>query len=236
MKKSKIKSLLKVKNEANSGKVKMYLYGDIGDGFFDGIKAKEVQMQLSSIQAEEIELHINSYGGDVFESIAIYNLLKDKEASITVVIDGIAASGGSIIAMAGDKIIMPKNCEMMIHNPITGIFGNAVELRKVADMLEGAQGLLETTYMDRFNGSLEELQAFLSEDTYFSAQEAVDHGLADEVLNFNATTEEDDAVLDEAAYDLIAEKVAAKITAKAPKEPKPESKKTNNSLLGMFKI
>lgn len=229
VKRKEIKNQLKVMNKAE-GVVKMYLYGDIGDGFFDGISAKNVQGQLSNIDADEIEVHINSYGGDVFESIAIHNLLKQKDAKITVVIDGIAASGGSVIAMAGDNIQMPKNTEMMIHNPWTIAFGNAKEMRKIADDLDKHQDVLEESYMNRFNGNLEDLQTLLDEETYLTAEEAVAYGIADEVLS-DEVTEEPEETSDEAIEE-IAARVAAKLQ---PKEPeKKEEPKTTNSIFKLF--
>jgi ATP-dependent Clp endopeptidase proteolytic subunit ClpP len=207
----------------SEGVVKMYLYGDIGDDFFGGISAKNVQEQLSNVDAEEIEIHLNSYGGDVFESIAIHNLLKQKDAKITVFIDGIAASGGSVIAMAGDTIKMPKNTEMMIHNPWTVAFGNAKELRTIAGELDKHEEILEESYMHRFNGSLEDLQTLLGEETYLTASEAVSYGLADEVVSDE--TDEEPEETDEDTIDEIAARVAAKLE---PIEETPEEKPVNN--------
>lgn len=231
VKRKKIKNKLKLMNKVE-GVVKMYLYGDIGDGFFDGINAKTVQEQLSNVDADEIEVHLNSYGGDVFESIAIHNLLKQKDATITVIVDGIAASGGSVIAMAGDTIKMPKNTELMIHNPWTIVFGNAKEMRKIADDLDKHQDVLEESYMNRFNGSLEDLQKLLDEETYLTADEAVSYGLADEVVSDEVV--EEPAETDEETIDEIAAKVAAKLQPKEPKEPKEPEEKPINGIYKLF--
>lgn len=165
----------------SDGPVKLYLAGVVG-GWYDGISLKEVRQAMAEISADKVEVHINSYGGDMFEGIAIKNYLKQLDKEITVVIDGIAASAASVIAMAGDTIKMPKDTQLMIHNPWTYTAGNAKELRKVADDLEKSQISIEESYLAHFKGTREELKALLDEETSLTAEEAVALGLADELI------------------------------------------------------
>lgn len=134
-----------------------------------------------------INLHINSPGGSVFEGIAIYNMLKQNKAIVNTYVDGLAASIASVIAMSGDTIFMPKNAMMMIHNPYMITMGNASELRKQADSLDRVTKSSVITYLDKAGDKLDEdtLKQLMDNETWLTAQEAVDYGLADEVLEAN---------------------------------------------------
>lgn len=138
--------------------------------------------QLGDIK--ELNLHINSPGGSVFQGIAIYNMLKESKAKVNVYVDGVAASIASVIAMAGDSIFMPSNSMMMIHNPYTYAVGNANELRKTADFLDKLTDASKQAYLDKAGDKLtsDKIQQIMDDETWLSAQEAVDLGLADEVL------------------------------------------------------
>ncbi len=109
---------------------------------------KDVQDFLDQLEnVSKINVHINSGGGSVFGGIAIYNILLRYNAEITVYVEGIAASIASVIAMAGDRIIIPSNAQMMIHKPLSIAWGNADEMRKEADILDGCQKVILNTYM-----------------------------------------------------------------------------------------
>lgn len=109
---------------------------------------KDVQDFLDQLEnVSKINVHINSGGGSVFGGIAIYNILLRYKAEITVYVEGIAASIASVIAMAGDRIIIPSNAQMMIHKPLSIAWGNADEMRKEADILDGCQKVILNTYM-----------------------------------------------------------------------------------------
>lgn len=131
-----------------------------------------------------INLHINSPGGDVFEGVSIYNMLKQSKADIHVYIDGLAASIASVIAMAGDTITMPENSMLMIHNPWTIAQGNSKELRKVADDMDKMGESIKTSYLSKSNDKLDvdTLTQLMDEETWLTAKEAAEYGLADEVL------------------------------------------------------
>lgn len=183
----------KVAFENSAGKKgKLYLHGDIGPSWFDSVSLSSVKSQLRNVKdIDEIEVHINSYGGDVFESIAILNYLKyERSEKITTVVDGIAASGGSIIFMAGDERVMPSNTQVMIHNPWTITYGNAKELRKIADDLEKTQSSLEECYLPYFVGTHEELKVLLDKEEFLTADESHAFGFATEILREVKTQEE----------------------------------------------
>ncbi|AVI29859.1 head maturation protease, ClpP-related [Bacillus velezensis] len=134
-----------------------------------------------------INLHLNSPGGSVFDGVAISSMLKQHKATVNVYIDGIAASIASVIAMAGDTIFMPSNSMMMVHNPLTLVWGNAQEMRKQADVLDKISESMKLSYLERAGEKLdkETLDNLMDNETWLSAHEAVSYGLADEVIASN---------------------------------------------------
>ena len=181
---------LTVKQAVKNKPAEMYIDGEIvtdewedsdtsAAGFRDALKS------LGDVK--NINLHINSPGGSVFEGIAIYNMLKQNPASLNVYVDGLAASIASVIAMSGDAIYMPANAMMMIHNPWTLAMGNAEELRKQADDLDWITESSVQTYLAKAGDKLDEktLKELMDNETWLTAQEAVDYGLADEVMDAN---------------------------------------------------
>lgn len=195
----KIKAKCELLN-SEKNKSKMYIYGPILSNvswFLDEdeyTSPQVVKRYLEQLKGEDIEIHINSNGGDVFAGITICNLLKNYDGEITVYVDGIAASAASIICMGADKIIMPDNTTMMIHNAWTVTAGNSLELRKVADDLDKINCSVINSYKDRFVGSDDELISLLDEETYLTSEEAISLGLADsnknESENLNKTDDE----------------------------------------------
>ena len=168
----------------------MYIDGEIvTDEYEDtGTSAAGFRNALKSLgDVKSINLHINSPGGSVFEGIAIYNMLKQNSARINVYIDGLAASIASVIAMSGDAIFMPSNSMMMVHNPWVMAIGNASELRKQADDLDQITKSSVQTYLAKAGDKLDEktLTQLMDDETWLTAQEAVDYGLADEVMEPN---------------------------------------------------
>ena len=188
MKKNPIENKLEIKNEAE-GTIELFMYGTVGYSVY----LNAIKYALGDVVGNEINVHINSYGGDLFEGIAIKNFLLNRPEKINVYIDGIAASAASVIAMAGDHIVMPSDAQMMIHNPWTYTMGNAKELRKTADDLDKAQTSLEKSYLNRFKGTEDELKTLLDEETYLTADEAVLFGLADKIDGQAADDDEPNA-------------------------------------------
>ena len=168
----------------------MYIDGEIVTDEYEDTdtSAAGFRNALKSLgDVKSINLHINSPGGSVFEGIAIYNMLKQNSARINVYIDGLAASIASVIAMSGDAIFMPSNSMMMVHNPWVMAIGNANELRKQADDLDQITKSSVQTYLAKAGDKLDEktLTQLMDDETWLTAQEAVDYGLADEVMEPN---------------------------------------------------
>lgn len=157
------------------------LHDEIG---FWGTQSKDfLQLLNDNGKVKNINLDINSPGGEVFDGFSIYNSLKQHQANINVNISGVAASIASVIAMAGDKITMPMNTTMMIHKPMVSIFySNADELRKNAEVLDKLENGIVNSY-SRANRTSQELTDMLRDQTWMSAEEAVEMGFADEITD-----------------------------------------------------
>lgn len=167
-----------IKAKANNT-AEIYIYDEIGCW---GISAQEFSKDLKALgNIKNLDLHIHSPGGSVFDGIAIYNLLNTYPATKTVYIDGLAASIASFIAMVGEKIIMPENAMMMIHKPWGIQGGDADDMRKYADLLDQVENVLITAYAKKTGKSNEEIAEMLAEETWLSGQECVEHGFADQL-------------------------------------------------------
>lgn len=174
-------------------KAVVYLAGDIVDerplDWWTGepkegdyITPKEVREIFEKIEEDEIELHINSYGGSVFASISIFNYLKSLGKNITTINDGICASGASLIFMVGDERIMPENTMLMIHRASTFAWGNCNELREQADILEKLDNsTVMANYKNHFKGTDDELMELIDKETWLSAYECLEKGFCTEV-------------------------------------------------------
>lgn len=182
-----IETRLEVMNSTDTS-VDIYLYGSIREPYWwdeedEGIciSSKQFKKALDKAKGKEVNLHINSGGGDVFESIAIANQLKQHDNKVHVVIDGLAGSGASVVAMAGDTIKMFESSMIMIHKAWTYASGNADELRKTADNLDKIDASVKASYMGRFVGTEEELEDLIADETWITADEAKVFGFTDEV-------------------------------------------------------
>lgn len=162
------------------------IYDRIGPSFPDGdegVSAKSFKAQLDALgDVKSIDVRINSRGGSAFDGMAIYNVLSQHKASITVYIDSLAASAVSGIAMAGDKIKIAESAFLMIHNASTYAGGNAATLRKTAEMLDRISQSAAGVYVARTGKTLDEITELMDAETWFSASEAVENGFADEVV------------------------------------------------------
>lgn len=194
-----IKRMWSIKESAEPGSLDLYIYGDVqGDDSYDFVdgefKRSETSAEYFKDELEsrkditQINLYINSYGGSVFEGTAIYNQLKRHPAHKTVYIDGFACSIASVIAMAGDEIIMPKNTMMMIHNMWMCAVGNASELRKAADDLDAINAAGRQAYLDKAGNKLEELTLaeMMDKETWLTAEQCLEYGLADRIADREA--------------------------------------------------
>lgn len=187
---NKLPKYLTIKQQAGNKEADLFIDGEIvSDELYDNDTSaagfRDSLKQLGDV--DTINLHINSPGGSVFEGIAIYNMLKNNPAQINVYVDALAASIASVIAMSGDNIFMPSNSMLMIHNPWTMAMGNANDLRKQADELDRIGELSVTTYLDKAGSKLDAdtLHQLMDDETWLTAQEAVNYGLATEVIDDN---------------------------------------------------
>ena len=171
------KSWYQIKAKA-ADQAEIAIFDEIG---FWGVTAKDFIAELKSLPASEITLSINSPGGSVFDALAIYNALRGHGAQIKVRVMGVAASAASLIAMAGDTIVMPENTFMMIHNPIGGVYGNAEDMRDLAETLDKIGASLTATYVARTGQDEATIQALLDAETWLDAAQAVELGFADEL-------------------------------------------------------
>lgn len=154
-------------------------------GEFWGLSAKEFGRALDALptSVEEIELHVNSPGGEVHEGLAILNQLRQHQASVTVVIDGLAASAASFIAMGADRVLIAPNAEVMIHNAWMIALGDSGDMRKAADDLERLNTNLARIYQGKAGGDVADWLEAMRVESWYSDEEAVAAGLADAILS-----------------------------------------------------
>lgn len=184
-----INKYISFSDKAKNDSGEMYIYGDIVDEkwFDEDVTPKSIRDALSEMGAvKNLDIHINSYGGSCVAGNAIINILdnyrKKNGTSLNVYIEGIAASMGSGIASVGDKIYMASNSLFMIHKPSTIAMGNADDLEQAVMVLNKTEDGLIQNYMRRFKGTEDELRQMLSDETWFSANEAKEWGFVDEVI------------------------------------------------------
>lgn len=170
---------------AANGAATIYIYGPIGSSWWSdaGVSADQFRKDLTALgKVKTIDVRINSEGGDVFDGQAIYTLLVQHEATVTVHIDGLAASAASFIAMAGNTIEVAESAFVMIHNASGMCFGGADEMRKTADLLEMTNGNIQSIYAARTKNTTADLKQWMDAETWWSGKEAVERGFADKLV------------------------------------------------------
>lgn len=241
-----------LREAAGPGVLDLYIYGDVeGDGY-DWWREEAVRSETSANafrdalaarpDVKQINLYINSYGGSVFEGTAIYSQLKRHPARKTVYVDGFACSIASVIAMAGDEVVMPRNTLMMIHNMWMGAVGNAAELRKAAADLDVINAAARQAYLEKAGEKLDEaaLTAMMDAETWLTAEECLRYGLADRYAESDADLSGAAAVLQRANLTLeqsitIQKSLAAQLRqlTAPPKFPQPEPR-GKNGVMALF--
>lgn len=167
----------RIENRA-AGTAEVFIYDEIG---FFGVTAADFVEDLRGITAGRIELHLNTPGGDAFDGIAIYNALRDHPAQVETIVDSLAASAGSFIAQAGDRVAMNRGSQLMIHDAWGLSIGNASDMTAMADLLDRQSDNIAAIFAERAGGTVAEWRELMRAETWFSADEAVEAGLADEV-------------------------------------------------------
>jgi ATP-dependent protease ClpP protease subunit len=196
----------RIEAKAGSDTTEVYVYDEIG---YWGVTAQDFVDELKGISTSKIELHLNTPGGEVFDGIAIYNALKEHSATVTTKIDALAASIGSVIAMAGDTIDIAKAGTMMIHDGHGIAIGNAKDMREMADLLDKVSDTIADIYANRAGGTRDEWRTAMKAETWYNAEEAVAAGLADEIRG--------DGSAPDNSWDLSIYAYAGREQAPAPK-------------------
>lgn len=172
-------------SDAADGVATLRLYDPVDSWGGDwGVSAKEFAQALDALPdgTAEIRLHINSPGGEVFEGIAILNLLRQHKARVVAIVDGLAASAASFIACGADELIMGRNTQLMIHDAWGLCVGNAGDMRETGDLLDRLSDNIANVYAAKSGGSVEDWRGAMLAESWYSADEAVAAGLADSVM------------------------------------------------------
>ncbi len=165
--------------EAKGKSTDIHIYDEIG---VHGVSAKSFLEDLKDLKGQDITVHINSSGGDVFQGQAIYTALKNYTGKVTVKIEGLAASMATVIALAADKIEMTSNSLFMIHSPMSNVFGNKSQMRRQINALEKVESTMLNVYTKRTKLSEDKVSLMMETETWLSADEALDLGFIDEVI------------------------------------------------------
>lgn len=186
----------------------LMVYDFIGEDWYgDGVSAKGVDQKLKDMgEVDQINVRINSPGGSVFDGIAIYNMLKAHNATVNVIVEGVAASAASIIAMAGDTISMGVGTQIMIHNPWTLAYGDSNDFRKTAETLDKIRDGMIDAYHERTGLETKDLIAMCDAETWMGPDEAIEKGFADVKVTISKKEddEEDDEEFSEKALAMLA--------------------------------
>lgn len=222
--------------KATDTKGELYLYGDISDYSWSGdeITPKQFKSDLDSLgDITQLDIYINSPGGDVFAGQAIYTMLNRHKAYKTVYIDGLAASIASVVAMAGDKVVMPKNAMMMIHKAWSIMMGNSTDMRKIADDMDKMEESIVAVYQAKTGLETDKINEIMAAETWLTAEDALSYGFIDEIekaVNMAAKVKDTDLSKYKNSPRFIFEEVPPIEEAKEPTEEEIKNKNNDNAL------
>lgn len=247
-----MKQMWEIKQKTQ-GTLDLYIYGDVKADGYDWWREEVIRSETSANtlrdelashpEVSQINIYINSQGGSVIEGTAIYNQLKRHPAHKTVYVDGFACSIASVIAMAGDEVVMPRNTMMMLHNMWMVVQGNAAELRKAADDLDKMNEAGRAAYLQKAGDKLtpEMIAQMEDDETWLTAQECMEYGLADRYAEQDADLSNAAEVLQKANLDLeqrirVQKSLAAQLRSltNPPQEKKPVPEQKTNPILKLF--
>jgi ATP-dependent Clp endopeptidase proteolytic subunit ClpP len=163
---------------ADGSVAEVHLYDDIG---YFGTSAAQFVDELGAVDAPQVNVRINSSGGEVYDGIAIYNAIRNHPSTVTTYVDGLAASIASLILQAGDVRIAQRASQVMIHDPLCGCVGNQADMLEAAAMLDKAANMMAQVYADRAGGSPEVWRAAMRAETWYDSGEAETAGLVNTV-------------------------------------------------------
>ncbi|CAB1224074.1 head maturation protease, ClpP-related [Serratia liquefaciens] len=166
----------------------------IGQDYWgEGVTAKRIAGALRSMNGADVTVNINSPGGDMFEGLAIYNLLREYQGKVTVKVLGLAASAASIIAMAGDDIQIGRGAFLMIHNCWVVAIGNRHDFAAMVDYLEPFDNSMADIYAARSGLDSDAIKQMMDSETYIGGSDAIEKGLADGLLSSDSVTSDDES-------------------------------------------
>ena len=160
----------------------VYLYDIVGEDWFGGVSAKDFVPQLNALDVDTIHLRINSPGGDVFDGRAMATALRNHKAKVVAHIDGQACSAATYIALAADEVEIADGGFFMIHNAWTMAMGNSGDLLETAALLDKVDASIVADYQRKTGKSAEQIAQWMADTTWFTAQEAVENGFADRIM------------------------------------------------------
>ena len=167
----------------------LLLYGEISDVSWwgDEVTPKQFKQDLEALgELDRLDVYVNSPGGDVFAGFTIYNIIKRCAAEVVAHIDGLAASAASYVCMAADRIVMPKNATMMIHNAAVGVYGNKERLLDLAEELKRIDGQIADIYAEKTGLGSEKIAEMMATETWMNGEEAFAMGFCDELDDLQA--------------------------------------------------
>lgn len=181
----------------NEDSAELYIYGDITSykRYEEDVCCYDLAKELTALEGKNLTVRLNSYGGEVAQGLAIYNLLKSYSGEVTTLCDGFACSAASVVFMAGTKRIMPRSSLLMIHNAWTWASGDADDLRKAADDLEKITQPSVEIYTSVSNLDADEIKSMMDAETWIDADEALDFGFATEISEEAAMQSLEDGIL-----------------------------------------
>lgn len=185
-----MKNWYTITNKGDAGPAEISIFGPIGntwDG--EGVTASKFIKDFKAIKSQDVTITVNSPGGSLFDGLAIYTAMAASGKNITAKVMGLAASAASLIVMAAGKITMPKNTHLMVHKAGNGVWGNADDMRKMADVMDSLDESIAATYSARTGKPIEDIKTMLdSGDTWLTADQAVEMGFADEATDLVTAT------------------------------------------------
>jgi len=216
--------------DENSDTADLYIFGDITSWEWaeSDVSSYGIVRQLQDLKQSNIKVHINSYGGEVAEGLAIFNALKNSEKKVTTVCDGFACSAASVIFMAGDERIMNAASLLMIHNAWTCVSGDANDLRKAADDIETITQASVEAYKLRCTISEEEIKRLMNEESWILPADAVSMGFATVIEDVLETETAKQSAFPAIMYALTSARSEKSEEAEAEAEAEPETEETHS--------